>query len=221
MLARWILVLFFLSALLELASQVLGLPALHLVAKPLLAIFLIAYYCRQVPFVNRTFLGALFFCWLGDVFLLFDHLNELFFMAGLLSFLVAHLLLILTYRRLQWAEDHFQGTQRVRLSFPVILVGTGLVIVLFPKLGDLKIPVMMYALVLTLMALQSIFRLGRTTTKSFWLVFFGAVSFMLSDSLLAINKFDQPIFLAGVWVMTTYITAIYLIVLGVLAHRET
>jgi hypothetical protein len=43
---------------------------------------------------------------------------------------------------------------------------------------------------------------------------------MISDSLLAINKFYQPISLAGVWVMSTYIAAIYLIVKGVIAHNE-
>jgi uncharacterized membrane protein YhhN len=113
-----------------------------------------------------------------------------------------------------------EGTQRIRLSFPIILAGSGLVVVLYPKLGDLKIPVIVYAFVLTLMVLQSIFRLERTNTKSFWLVFLGATSFMLSDSLLAINKFYQTISFAGVWVMLTYIAAIYLIVSGVIAHGK-
>ena len=108
----------------------------------------------------------------------------------------------------------------MRLSFPFLLAGSGLVVILYPRLGELKIPVMIYALVLTLMVVQSVFRLGRTSAKSFWLVFFGAAFFMVSDSLLAINKFYQPISFAGVWVMITYITAVYLIVDGVIAHVE-
>jgi len=217
---RWFQILFLLSAALEIISQFFNLPNLHWVTKPMLVILLALYYQQSVPLVNRIFLLALTFCWMGDIFLLVDPYHELFFMAGLGSFLIAHIFLIFTYRQLLFIEDGFRGTQRVRLSFPVILAGSGLVIVLFPKLGDLKIPVLIYALVLTLMVVQSIFRLGRTSTKSFWLVFLGAVFFMLSDSLLAINKFYQPISFAGVWVMTTYIAAVYLIVHGVMAHAE-
>src|SRR5882762_2803793 len=218
--SRWFLILFFAFAVLEIISQIFNLSSLHFVAKPLLVIFIAAYYQQGISFINKIFLLALIFCWLGDVFLLFEQYNGLFFMAGLGSFLAAHLLLIFSYRQLSSPKDEFKGTQRVRLSFPFILVGSGLVIILYPRLGELKIPVMIYALVLTLMVVQSIFRLGRTNTKSFWLVFFGAAFFMLSDSLLAINKFYQTISFAGVWVMITYIAAIYLIVNGVIAHDE-
>lgn len=220
MLKRWLLILFFAFAVLEIVSQIFNLSNLHFVTKPMLVIFLAAFYRQSVPSVNGRFFLALIFCWLGDVFLLFDRVNEIFFMAGLGSFLLAHLILIFTYRILVTPEDNFKGTQRIRLSFPIILVGSGLVVVLYPRLGELQIPVIIYALALTLMVLQSIFRLGRTNAKSFWLVFLGAVFFMLSDSLLAINKFYQPISFAGVWVMTTYIAAIYLIVSGVIAHDE-
>lgn len=220
MLKRWFQILFLLSAALEITSQIFDWPPLHWVAKPALLIFLAAFYQQSVFSVNKTFFSALVFCWLGDVLLMFDHYHELYFMMGLGSFLIAHVLLILTYRQLLSVEDKFRGTQRVRLSFPVILAGSGLVVVLFPSLGDLKIPVMVYALALSLMVIQSIFRLGRTTPGSFWLVFLGAILFMLSDSLLAINKFYQPILLAGVGVMTTYIAAVYFIVKGVITHQE-
>ena len=213
-------ILFFICALLEITSQIFSLPNLHWVAKPLLVVLLAAYYLQRVPSVNNAFLFALVFCWLGDILLMFDHYHELFFMAGLGSFLIAHMLLIFSYRQLLLADDNFQGTQRVRLSFPIILAGSGLVVILYPRLNELKIPVMVYALVLTLMVVQSIFRLGRTNAKSFSLVFFGAVFFLFSDSLLAINKFYQPIRFAAVWVMSTYIAALYLIVNGVIAHDE-
>jgi len=220
MLKSWFLILFFAFAALEIVSQMFSLPGLHYVSKPLLVIFLAVYFYQSVPSINKTFLFALVFCWLGDVFLMFEQYNGLFFMAGLGSFLAAHLFLILSYRQFSFANDEFKGTQRVRLSFPFILIGSGLAVILFPRLGELKIPVAVYAMVLTLMVVQSIFRLGRTNAKSFWLVFFGATLFMLSDSLLAINKFYQPILFAGVWVMSSYIAAVYLIVQGVIAHSE-
>jgi uncharacterized membrane protein YhhN len=220
MLKRWFLILFFAFAVLEIVSQILNLPSFHFVAKPLLVIFLAAYYHQSVFSINKIFLFALVFCWLGDVFLMFDYYGELFFMAGLGSFLSAHLFLIFSYRQLSFSNDELKGTQRVRLSFPIILAGSGLVVILYPRLGELKMPVIIYALVLSLMVIQSIFRLGRTSLKSFWLVFLGAAFFMLSDSLLAINKFYQPFSFAGVWVMITYIVAIYLIAKGVIAHAE-
>jgi uncharacterized membrane protein YhhN len=220
MLKRWLQILFLLFAILELASQFFNLPSLHLIAKPMLVIFLGAYYQQSVPSTNKTFLLALIFCWSGDVLLMFEHHYELFFLAGLGSFLIAHLLLIFTYRQLLFPDSGLHGTQRIRLSFPIILAGSGLVVVLYPRLGELKIPVMVYALVLTLMVVQAIFRLGRTKGSSFWPVFLGATLFMLSDSLLATDKFYEPFYLAGVWVMATYIAAVYLIVNGVIAHEK-
>jgi uncharacterized membrane protein YhhN len=212
--------LFLIAAIAEIASQLVDWPMVHWAAKPLLLIFLAAYYRQSVQSPNRFFFLALAFCWVGDVFLLFDHLNAIYFMAGLGSFLVAHLLFIFAYRQLRFAGAGLNGPQRARFSFPIILAGTGLVTVLYSRLGDLRIPVMIYSLALTLMVLNSIFRSGRTSAKSFWLVFFGAVFFMLSDSLLAINKFYQPIDYAGAWVITTYIMAVFFITEGAIFHSK-
>lgn len=211
--------LFFVAVTVEIGSLIFSWDEIHILIKPLLIFFLLFYYFQASASVNKVFVTALVFCWLGDVLLLFDQMDD-FFMAGLASFMIAHLLLIISYRQFRYSVDGFEGTQKFRLSFPIILAGSGLIVVLYPKLGDLKMPVLAYALILTVMVLQSIFRLGRTSTKSFWLVFAGAVSFMISDSLLAINKFYQPISNASVWIMATYLTAVYLIVQGVIAHRE-
>ena len=212
--------LFLLAAIAEIISQLFDWPMIHWVAKPLLLIFLATYYRQRVSLPNRFFFLALAFCWAGDVFLLFDHLNAIYFIAGLGSFLVAHLLFIFAYRQLRFKGTGLNGPQRARFSFPVILAGTGLVTVLYPKLGELRIPVMIYSLMLTLMVLNSIFRFGRTSTKSFWLIFIGAIFFMLSDSLLAINKFYQPLNYADVLVITTYILAVFFITDGAIFHTK-
>jgi uncharacterized membrane protein YhhN len=143
-------------------------------------------------------------------------------MLGLGAFLIGHLLYILCYRHFRWAEkaNELLGPQKVRFSFPIVLAGTGLVVILYPSLGDLKIPVLIYARVLTLMALNALFRYGRTTTKSFLFVFMGAVLFMLSDSLLAINKFYASFSSAGAMIMMTYCTAQFLIVEGISLHEK-
>jgi len=78
----------------------------------------------------------------------------------------------------------------------------------------------MYALVLVVMVLNGLFRLGRTNNKSFLLVFVGALFFLVSDSLLAINKFLHPFASSGLLIMSTYITAQFLIIEGIIAHVQ-
>ncbi len=47
-------------------------------------------------------------------------------------------------------------------------------------------------------------------------VFIGAIVFVISDSILAINKFYTPIEKSSFFIMLTYLVAQYLIVIGVL-----
>ena len=213
---------FFLVAVAEILIQVLNLQEYNLFIKPLIVPSLAAFYFQNVISKNKLFVLALFFCWAGDVFLLFDRVNELYFMGGLGSFLVAHILLIFLYGNLKLNQGiGFNGPQKARVSFPIILAGTGLIAVLYPGLGALKIPVIIYALALMIMVLQSVYRYGFTSAQSFWNIIAGALLFMLSDSVLAINKFLQPVANAGVLVIATYMAALYFIVQGVIAHTRT
>jgi uncharacterized membrane protein YhhN len=192
-----------------------------MVSKPLIVISLLSYYLLSVNSRQNTFIAALFFCWLGDVFLMIE--GERYFMLGLSAFLIGHMLYIASYRalRVKNISEGLLNTQKVRFSLPIILAGTGLVSILYSHLGALKIPVMIYALVLTVMVLQALFRFGFTSSKSFSLVFIGALFFMISDSLLAINKFMNPIPHASAIVMFTYILAQFLIVQGSIVHHDS
>ncbi len=207
----------------EIISLIAGIEVLQTICKPLIIITLILSYLTTVSNEDRsrTLLFALLFSGAGDILLMFYDTNGSFFMVGLISFLVSHVFYIFTYRQHQHSESEngLQGIQRIRLAFPIILSGTGLVFVLYPVLGDLKIPVMIYALVLVVMTLNALLRLGKTTQPSFWMVFSGALLFMISDSLFAINKFLEPLPLGNVWIITTYISAQYLIVKGLIAHK--
>ncbi|MEJ0033073.1 MAG: lysoplasmalogenase [Bacteroidota bacterium] len=136
-------------------------------------------------------------------------------------FLAGHVFYIITYRQHQSeSEEHALLTvQKVRFSLPVVLAGTGLVVILFPVLGGLKFPVIVYATAIIVMVMSAIFRFGRTNTRSYWLVLTGAVLFMVSDSILAINKFLGAIEMGGMLIMLTYITAQFLIVEGLRKHE--
>jgi len=219
---KYTLYFFVLVGIAELISATYNITELSFMAKPLIMISLMGYYLLSTTNRNSLFLAALAFCWLGDVLLMFDYRSELFFMAGLGSFLTGHILYIRCYQQFRnnTATNPLLGPQKIRFALPIVLAGTGLVVVLYPTLGDLRIPVMIYALVITVMAMQALFRFGYTTTKSFTLLFCGAICFMISDSLLAFNKFLQPIPLASLFIMGTYMLAQYLIVEGVLAHNK-
>jgi uncharacterized membrane protein YhhN len=214
--------IFAVGASAELGTAIFDSPGHSLIFKPLIMIGLMAHYWVMSPARSRLFLVALFFCWLGDVFLIFQSTDPLFFIGGLASFLVGHIVYIFCYRQLQIipSSKELLGSQKVRFAFPIILAGTGLVTILYPLLGALRIPVMIYALAITLMALTALFRYGRTNSTSFLLIFIGAVLFMVSDSLLAINKFHHAFSAAGALVMLTYSVAQFLIVEGALAHEK-
>jgi len=221
---NYFLLLFLATGTAELYATLMDAPVVHQFAKPFLMLTLIGYYVfsRQSKPLSVIFLLALFFSWAGDVLLMFQQEEASFFIYGLASFLIAHLCYIFAYRQHRSADSiqALQGLQRVRFAFPLILAGSGLVVILYPHLGDLKWPVLLYALVITLMALSALFRYGRTSMKSFALVFGGSILFMMSDSLLAVNKFIEPLALADFWIMVTYIGAQYLIVSGILNHPD-
>lgn len=221
---KYFLFLFVLASSAELFSTLAEAPLVHQFAKPFLLLTLIGYYVysRAGQPMAVTFLLALFLSWTGDVLLMFQQDDASFFIYGLAAFLLAHALYIFSYRQHRWEDETnaLQGLQRIRFAFPLILAGSGLVVILYPHLGDMKWPVLVYALVITLMSINALFRYGRTTQGSFVMVFGGSILFMISDSLLAINKFIEPLAQADFWIMLTYIGAQLLIVQGIIVHTE-
>jgi uncharacterized membrane protein YhhN len=161
------LAVFILSVLGTLFHEFVGNALVFAISKPLIVISVLAYYYFSASREERSpmFMLALVACLAGDVFLM----SPDYFIPGLISFLIGHVLYIFSYRQHQNEAhvDSLRGLQRVRLSFPIILAGTGLVVILFPVLGDLQIPVMIYATVITTMVLVALFRYGRTTSQSF------------------------------------------------------
>lgn len=218
---KFVLILFFVVSLGELLSGMIGLQEMHFIFKPLIMITLGIYYWIAASH-NRSILVlcAILFSLAGDTALMFEPANSSFFIIGLAAFLISHIFYILSYRQYQHeaVSDELQGIQKMRFAFPVVLAGSGLVVVLYPVLGDLRFPVIIYALVIVIMVLNALFRYGRTLLKSFRMVFAGAIAFMISDSILAVNKFLDPINSAGLLIMVTYITAQFLIIEGLCAH---
>jgi uncharacterized membrane protein YhhN len=70
------------------------------------------------------------------------------------------------------------------------------------------------------MSAMALNRKGNGHPKSFTYVFIGSVLFVLSDSMIAINKFFHPIQNEGILIMSTYIAAQFLIMRGILKQFE-
>ena len=97
----------------------------------------------------------------------------------------------------------------------------GIYYILLPGLEGLMKPVILiYALSLMGMSMMALNRRGRVNPSSFRLVFFGSLLFLLSDSMIALNKFSMEIPLAGFWIMITYILAQYLIMRGLILEKS-
>jgi uncharacterized membrane protein YhhN len=218
------LYLFLLAGAGEILSMFVDAPVLHSICKPALMITLGLYYgasqrLQQVPLSGVVVLAIIFSC-AGDILLMFQQNDPMFFMFGLGAFLLAHVFYIFAYKQHQQGDSSHAliGLQKVRFGFPIVFAGIGLVTILYGNLEALKIPVIIYAATITFMTLTALYRFGRTGASSFAMVFGGAILFMISDSLIAINKFMEPLPLAGFWIMTTYISAQFLIVKGLLKH---
>jgi uncharacterized membrane protein YhhN len=154
---------------------------------------------------------------LGDVFLMFEGRNGIFFILGLSSFLTAHLLYIIYFSKIKSPYVSFFRKRPV-MFLAVIAYVIELLYLLWPKLGSMKLPVVVYALVIGTMLCFAMWQYGRLKDKTAYLFIAGAFLFVLSDSALALNKFYQPHAWSGFFVMSTYVAAQALITFGSIAH---
>jgi uncharacterized membrane protein YhhN len=106
------------------------------------------------------------------------------------------------------------------IGFLFVGYAAGIVYLLYPGLDGLMKPVIMvYALSLIGMSMAALNRNGRVNRSSFLLVFTGSLLFVLSDSMIALDRFYAEIPLGGLWIMLTYISAQYLIMRGLILEK--
>jgi uncharacterized membrane protein YhhN len=192
-------------SMLHLAGQLSGQASLHLVTKPLLMPTLLAWFLAVTPRSRlRTLVGfGLGWSWLGDLGLM--PAGEMWFLAGLGAFLVAQL----TYAVAFWPARADSVLSRPLLVLPYLAVLVGLLVLLWDHLGDLRLPVSVYAVVIVTMAVLAT-GLNRTVAT-------GAALFVVSDALLALDAVAGLVRLPAhdFWVMLTYLAAQLLIAVGV------
>ncbi len=199
-----------LSALSFMKTDVQKKSNLYLLFKPLTTVLIIIFCLMQTPEVSLWYkyliLTGLFFSLIGDIFLMLPSDR---FISGLISFLIAHFFYI----------SAFSGVSGWHLNIiyfvPVFLYTGYLLKLLLPGAGSKKIPVIIYAVVLSLFLWQSAGRLHFSYDHSALLALAGAILFVISDSILAYTRFTKNFRFSQEIKMTAYWAAQILIAASV------
>ncbi|MCB0398709.1 MAG: lysoplasmalogenase [Winogradskyella sp.] len=213
-------ILFFVIVLFELITGSTDtLQIAHYIAKPAIVISLMFLFIKTSGGISKSIkritILALGFSVLGDILLMFVDQSPHFFTVGLVAFLLAHVMYILVFLK-------HRNKQKSIIGFVILLLvyASGLFYLLKDGLGDMLIPVIVYMIVILSMATTAFVRKGIVNSLSYNLVFVGAIFFMISDSVLALNKFYQPIPLSNISIILTYALAQFLIILGILKLKK-
>lgn len=154
----------------------------------------------------RTLLGlGLVLSAIGDVLLAMDGL----FVQGLAAFLLAQV----TYTVLFVTQRRWQP-RRLPWAALILLYALVCTLVIVPAAGDMQLPVTVYMIAISLMAITAGFR----NDQQFLWVATGALIFMVSDTLIAVGRFVTPFEYSGIAVMSTYYLAQWLICVGIVRH---
>jgi len=165
------------------------LPLLYLPGHPerQLALFLLA--------------AALVLSALGDFFLALEEQGK-FFVLGLGSFLLAHVVYVIGF-------IPYLGAPSMEALVAMAACGgaaTTLVFRLWPRLGSMRVPVLAYFAVIMVMVFCAL-----SMPQASVALGLGAVIFALSDSLIAVRKFMRPFAGVNEAIWLTYIVAQFMI----------
>jgi uncharacterized membrane protein YhhN len=175
-------------------------------AKPMLMITLFWYYYSNAKKLNKYFVLGLFFSFLGDILLLGT--GEMYFVFGLLFFLIAHVFyIIIVLKIIQITKPK----EFIIASVPFLLLFLVLMNVLYAGLGAIKIPVIIYAITISFFGIVSLILYLQAKTKISMLLLVGVLTFITSDTILALNLFYKKQSFYPLLIMMTYVLAQYLI----------
>jgi uncharacterized membrane protein YhhN len=203
-------ILVLVSALLTIRAEYRGPRRQVYVFKPLTVVFAILIALQAKPCAPETYrvllVAGLLFSLAGDVFLMLPRER---FVAGLVSFLFAHLCYVAAF-----AADGGLRAPSAWAGAALAVYGALMLRRLWPRLGSLKGPVAAYVVVILLMAWAAASRWINAGPSGSGLAAAGALLFAASDSLLAWNRFRGSFPAAQALVLATYFAAQWLIALS-------
>lgn len=211
--------LYLILAILTCLTEVFNLAILRYITKPLLCLTLLVYFIyydngiknntSSPNILSKLVCCALVFSCMGDTLLILPQ----FFVFGLVAFLIAHVSYVLTFYK---DIKVWNKLKNKRIQATILLVIIYLIIFyssIQSKLFELKIPVITYMIIISLMFILALLRDAKSGYIS---VLIGALLFVISDSFLAIDKFVGHFYLASLVIMMSYLLAQFLIIYGLL-----
>lgn len=185
--------------------------------KPLPALFFAAWaFTARSEAAKRLGFGLIFAA-IGDVLLLFP--GDKWFTAGMVCFAIMHVDYIMAFAAVGKMKNGLLLRERW-VTVPYVIAMLGFDITLWPFLGSLRTPVLIYGLFLAAMALAAINLIGRIPLRNALMVASGGAIFMLSDTFLATSQFAPqiaPHFISAL-VLPSYYVAQALIAVGLISN---
>lgn len=203
-----------------------GLQLVHYLVKPLFMVMLMVYVTKHKgsasPQFSNLILFGLFFSWLGDIALMFDEKVEILFVVGLAAFLIAHLGYGLAFiRNIKDSEADFNVSKAILLGIPFALfTGVFFYFIQADIPSELYVPVLAYTIVISIMGILSALRIGHVDSKSNQWILIGAILFILSDCVIAVNKFVVDFDYDAVLNMFLYLGGQYMIAIGAVYYSN-
>jgi len=214
----YLLVLALLAGMLDWYAVYRGWKKLEYFLKPVTMILLFGWFVGASGGLNGTALWfglGLLFSLAGDIFLM---LPKEQFIAGLVAFLIAHLMYIIGF------NPDIPPFTPLGLFFVIVVAAIGKE--LYTKIAAglekqdkvaLQKPVLAYTAIIAVMLTSALFTLFRAdwATGAALTVSLGAALFMLSDAILALNKFVAPIRNGRIMNMAAYHLGQIVLIVGV------
>ena len=181
-------------------------------ASPILALALIVWNRRQSKQETLLFAGIIFHS-LGDMLLDIDRAG--LFLPALATFLCGHIFYILTFKPDVSLSRALSNANKILIA-AILLFAVILGIILLPKLESrLVIPVFIYMVAISTMTICTVLANYRTAWISL-----GAMSYLLSDAMIAVNTFVQPFSASALLIWPAYYLGQALIVWGFLYEKR-
>ena len=183
----------------------------HDVCKPLATLLMLLFVGLSGnapnPRFRRAVMAGIAFSACGDAFLMLpaDVLAR-GFMLGLASFLIAHLCYLWAFT----SDARWFGKPAALIGF--IIVGAVNLAILWHGIpAELQVPVVIYVGFLIMMTSQAVSRFLVLKTAGSGFAAFGGILFLLSDTLIAYDKFHHHLIAAQACILATYYAATWLI----------
>ncbi len=206
MLGKVLTGLMIISGIVAIVGHYVGPRWIVYVFKPLTTILIIVLAflggTAAGPAYKTAILIGLFFSLAGDVFLMLPSDQ---FILGLISFLIAQICYIVAFTSGQGFS--FKLTSLV----PVLVYGVVIYLLLSPHLGKMRLPVIAYMIVILTMVWQAWERYRALGEWAALIAFAGAVLFVISDTVLAMDRFRGEFGAARALTLSTYYAAQWLI----------